>query len=410
MATCPTLSSGETFLSSLLLHIDCQGRTLGMVGYQALAQPDSIIGVTLTSLITLFIAFFGIRMALGQTPSVHGGVTAVVKIGIVLTLAASWPAYRTVVYDVIVEGPGQLSRAIGQPSGLPGANGDLITRLQTADRAIIRLTNLGTGREELASLPAAAGADPRDPLQRFPIADTPAFGWARVLFLSSTVAAFAVVRLTAGLLLALAPLFAGLVLFEKTQGLFVGWVRALVFTLLASVAVTLILGVELALFEPWLAQTIGLRRVQTVTANAPVELLVLSLAFALILFGALAILLRLAFMVHVPALAWADVRARIGSVMQPESNETPPSPPPAHAPHEASRPRALTVADAVLASQRRELSMARLSSSGPSPAPSPSSVAKLSGGDDFAIPTFGASTRRTRPRKSIAAALRDRKS
>ena len=51
MATCPTLSSGETFLSSLLLHIDCQGRTLGTVGYQALAQPDSIIGVTLTSLI-----------------------------------------------------------------------------------------------------------------------------------------------------------------------------------------------------------------------------------------------------------------------------------------------------------------------------------------------------------------------
>lgn len=401
MATCPGVSTGGAFLSSLLEHIDCQGRTIGALGYQSLADPGSPLSLLITSLLTIFIALFGLRMILGRAPGVKDNVTAVLKVGVVLLIAASWPAYRTVVYDVIVQGPAQLSAAIGAPAGLPGANGDLVRRLQTSDDAIARLTTLGSGRSDLTS------RAPRDqngvalPQERAPLADDLAFGSARILFLSGVVAAFALVRLGAGILLALAPLFAGLLLFDIARGLFVGWVRALVFTLLASVAVTLILGVQLALLEPWLAQALQLRQAKVVVAEAPVELLVLCLAFALATAGALWLMMRLAFAVHIPALSHIEAPAT--------SAETPNALGPTHAAATAPT-RAAAIANALSAAQRREGAYrigpassrslrAAVQSAGAGPATTPALLTTSS----------GQPARRTRARKSQAATLRDRR-
>jgi type IV secretion system protein VirB6 len=406
MATCPALASGDAFLSSLLSHLDCQARTIGGDGYQALADPAAFVSVALTGLLILFVALFGLRLMTGDTPSVRNGLTAVVKIGVVLTLAGSWPAYKTVVYDVVVDGPGQIVAAVGGSAALPGSSSDsaLIARLQAADSAVIRLTDLGTGREPAATLPSSSGEQ-----QRFPIADDPAFGWARVIFLSSVVAAFAVVRLTAGVLLALAPLFAGLLLFDLARGLLIGWVRALAFVLLASVATAVILGVELALLEPWLVQVMRTRQAATLTPSAPVELLVLSLGFAIALFGALAILLRLAFMAHMPAprrpAGWTAAAPGQAPLHQPDLSPPPaaPSTPPA-TPTPSSR--ALVIADALRASQRREETATALRSASVTPVPS---LPAPSNSDAFALPTAGQPLRRTKPRQSLAAALRDRR-
>ncbi|MFK0300654.1 type IV secretion system protein [Brevundimonas sp. NPDC090276] len=405
MATCPRLSTGEAFLSTLLRHIDCQAQTIGADGYQALADPGSPFALALTGLLTIFIALFGLRMMLGQTPTVRDGVMAVVKIGVVLTIAASWPGYRTVVYDVVVQGPAQLSAALGRAAGLPGRDGDLVNRLQSADTSIIRLINYGTGRDDLAVLPSA---NPNEPAQRTPIADNAALGWARVFFLSSTIAAFAAVRLTAGVLLALAPLFAGLLLFDMASGLFVGWLRALLFALLASVATTMVLGVQLALLEPWLAQVIQLRQSNALAAAAPIELLVICLAFALSLFASLGILLRLAFTVHVQA-GRSEMKETAPAPARPEPQ--PNVMPPERTAPEHAAPRAQAVASALMAAQRRERAS--------SPPMSTGALAAVTGrspgggfntGDDFAIPTTGQALRRTRPRKSVSAVLRDRRS
>jgi len=406
MATCPRLSTGEAFLSTLLRHIDCQAQTIGADGYQALADPGSPFALALTGLLTIFIALFGLRMMLGQTPTVRDGVMGVVKIGVVLTIAASWPAYRTVVYDIVVQGPAQLSAALGRAAGLPGSDGRLLDRLQTADVAIIRLTTLGSGRNDLSSLPPATVSTPDEPLPRTPIADDPAFGAARIVFLSSTVAAFAIVRLTAGILLALAPLFAGLLLFDMARGLFVGWARALVFTILASIAVTILLGVELALLEPWLAQVLQLRQTKVITAAAPIELLIMCLAFALALAGSLGIILRLAFTLHIPFQRHA-------------STDAPPAadpPKPTMRPSDRTEsnhpsPRIEAVASALMAAQRRE----RANSAPMSPRALTIATDRPPGGgfdtgDDFAIPSTGQALRRTRPRKSVSAVLRDRRS
>lgn len=406
MATCPALSTGDAFLSALLRHIDCQGQTLGAAGYQVLSDPGSPLALVLTALLTIFVALFGLRMMLGETPTLRDGVMAVAKIGVVLTIATSWPAYRTVVYDLIVHGPAQLSAAVGGSAELPGTEGDLVGRLQAADVSISRLINLGTGRSDVTALTPPGVNVPGQPPQRTPIADDPAFGTARVVFLSSTVAAFAVVRLTAGVLLALAPLFAGLLLFGLSRGLVIGWARALVFALLASTAVTILLGVELALLEPWLAQVIGLRQGRMVTASAPVELLILCLGFALAMAGSLAVILRLAFTVGLSPGRWSAAIAP-PPLASPSEVIHAPSPPPAT---DRPAPRAHAVAEALFASQRREQAA---QTQAPSRSSAPSQAGRAGGSataDDFTIPVLGQTLRRTRPRKSLGAALRDRRS
>jgi len=403
MIVCPTVSAGDAFLSSLLQQIDCQGQLIGSVGYQALADPGSPLSIMLTALLTIFIALFGMRMILGETPTVRDGALSVVKIGVVLLIATSWPAYRTVVYDVIVKGPAELSAMIAGPSRLPGGSGDLVEHLQVSDNAIARLTTLGSGRNDLTSITATGDDGLADVEERGPIADDFAFGSARVLFLTSVVAAFAVVRLGAGLLLALAPLFAGLLLFDIGRGLFIGWLRALAFTMLSSVAVTVVLAVELSLLEPWLTEVLSLRNARVVTAEAPIELLVMCGAFALALVGALGLLLRLAFMVDVRALAPALLKensaAAPASVFDPQTSTIRPDP----------LTRASGVAGAVAAAQRREAAVRM-------------EVGAAAAGRSGLVVTTGqgrvasggysllSSTRRTRPRKSLASGHRDRKS
>lgn len=409
LATCPALGSGGAFLGSLLRHIDCQGRTLGLAGYETLAAPTSPVQIALTSALVIFVALFGLRLALGESTTLRDAVVAVVKIGIVLTLATSWPAFQVVVYDVVVDGPAQLGAAIGPTPDTAAAPG-LINRLEGADRAIIRLTNLGTGREQYSVLPQAAGA-PGEAAQRFPIADDPAFGWARVLFLSGTVAAFAAVRLTAGLLLALAPVFSALLLFRVGGGLFSAWVRALAFTFLASIGVAVVLGVELALLEPWLNETIRLRRAQALAPSAPVELLVLCLGFTAALIGTLGILLRATLVGHV-SFGSLFRRADDGAVAVTSAPPTAaPSAPPGHFPTYRAPSRALAVADAVAAAQRRERSGAfspgARQGAGRGQMAPPRATARA---DDLVIPDFGSTARRTRPRVSLGARLRDRRS
>lgn len=404
MTTCPALSTGDAFLSALLRHIDCQGQTIGAAGYQALADPASPLALALTALLTIFVALFGLRMMLGEAPTLRDGVMAVAKIGVVLVIATSWPAYRTVAYDLIVEGPAQLSAILGGSADLPGAEGDLIGRLQAADVSISRLINRGTGRNDVTALSPPGGNAPGEPPERTPIADDPAFGTARVIFLASTVAAFVVVRLTAGILLALAPLFAGLMLFGMTRGLVAGWARALVFTLLASIAATLLLGVELALLEPWLAQLLSLREDRIVTAAAPVELLILCLGFALALAGSFAVILRVAFAVDF-SFGWRPAAVST-PLLASEPVLTPSYRPEADRP----APRARVVAEALLASQRREQAYQAQPTYRSAAAAGPGRAAAPAAADAFTIPALGQTLRRTRPRKSLGAALRDRRS
>jgi type IV secretion system protein VirB6 len=399
----------DAFLQSVLGFVDCQAQTLGAAGYQALSAPGSPLSLFLGGLLTLFVAFLGYRMLLGETPGIRDGVLAVVKIGIVLAMATSWPAYRTLLYDTVFHGPAELVSSVGAPAGLPGTTGGMVTRLALVDDTLLALARLEVapvnatgeirvvdGREVVVPPPA------RDPQTIF---GPTALGTARWVFLTATIAAFASVRLLAGLLLALGPFFIAFLLFEATRSLFDGWIRALAAAMLGAVAATLLLAVELALLEPWLAELIARREATLPIGGAPVELLAVTSAFALALVAGLGMAARLAVAFRLPP-GWRTAPAQIIADLRADSRaRAPRAERHTHTPAEQLS-RAAAVAEAVAHSQRREAAAA-----GAAHGIASQAAIKTATGRDMPAPPpapLGQShRRRTQSRVSAGAARRD---
>ncbi|MCW3838428.1 type IV secretion system protein [Sphingomonas canadensis] len=417
MSYCRPLYYGDGFLKGVLDFIDCQAQNMGTQGYQALAAPGSTLSLMLTGLLTLFVAFYGYRMLMGQTPVLRDGVMALAKIGIVLALASSWPAYRALVYDVAMLAPAQVTEEVGRPAGIPGAGGGLVLRLQQVDAALLALARRGVGsveeQERSAASQAVSGRQQTVVQSAKPVDssfDPWAIGGSRVTFLAATISALAAVRLVAGFLLALGPFFIAFLLFDATRGLFEGWVRALAGTAIGAVAVTLILGAELALLEPWLNSMLARRAVNLGIPGAPVELLVVTSVFGLAMLAALVASARVAMGFQLPAIVRA-VPERIGAALRGDSPQLQQRLAMAgpQVPSE-QRSRAAAIAEAVAASHRREttasggggigLGAARAASQAPArdiPAPAP-------------VPLGQSYGRRARTRVSGSAGKRDRRS
>jgi type IV secretion system protein VirB6 len=286
MMACQAITTGNEFLAATLTHIDCQAQTLGSFGFAALAAPGSPTSLALTSLLTVFIALFGVRLLLGYPVAGRDVINDIIKVGIVLTLATSWPAWRVLGYDLVIAGPSEIARSIGLGAGLQGASGDLANRLQQVDNGLAMLNVVGSGR-----LGVAQG-------------DWFQLGFARIVYLAGTLAPLALVRLTAGVLLAIAPLMAALLLFGVTRSIFIGWARGLVMTFLASLTLTLLLGAELSIIEPWMSDALVKRGAEQQILDAPIEILAVTLAFTVACLGTLFLIAKVAF--HSEPLAWAS--------------------------------------------------------------------------------------------------------
>lgn len=302
-ATCPGITD-DAFLKSVLHFVDCEAQTLGSRGYEALAAPGSSVSIILTGLLTLFIAIVGYRLLLGERLGSRDGVIAFVKIGIVLALATSWAAYRTLVYDVAFHAPAEIVSEVGGAAGMPGAAGGLVDRLEQVDDAIMRLGWLGAGSNLMAT--RVRNVDGQEIASVEPSSEPVTFfgsstlGTARLVFLIATIASYASVRLIAGILLALGPLFVGFLLFQGTQSLFAGWIRTLTVATIGAIAVTLLLAAELALLEPWLATLIARREAGLPIGGAATELLVVVFAFSLTMIAALGMAARLTLALRLP--------------------------------------------------------------------------------------------------------------
>jgi type IV secretion system protein VirB6 len=348
--TAPPPTAG--FLEGLLSYVDCQAQSIGANGYEALAQPGSTLSLLITGFLTLFIAFMGYRMLFGQTPSLREGVLAMVKIGIVLALATSWGAYRTLVYDVALRGPAELASTVGQQAGLPGAGAGLVERLGYADRNFVQLEVLGPGQANVVpgQTPVDAFGRPVAPPSQF---DGFAMGGSRILFLTGAIGGLAATRLVAGFLLALGPLFIAFLLFEGTRGLFVGWLRALAAMALGALGIAITLGVELILIEMKLAELITLRNANLPIPGAAIELFVITLIFTLVMLAMLYAAARVALGFRLPE-GWRALPARVAGSLRAREEQLAGVPQQRRAAPAEDRSRAAQVADAVAATQRRE--------------------------------------------------------
>jgi type IV secretion system protein VirB6 len=289
---CPTPGTGTGFLSTTLAHLDCQAQTIGSAGYQALASSGSPVLSALTALLTIFVAIQGIPMLSGRVPSIADLSLSALKIGLVLLLATSWPAYRIIAYDLVLRGPAEVFGQVGSASALPGSGGGLVDRLQAVDDGILSLVAAGSGRFDITSR-----ANPVEGLAAGPpaVSDDIAFGLARTAYVGGIIGALGLLRILGGLLLAMGPVFAGCLLFGATRSVFAGWVRSLMATGLGSLATSLVLSVELAIVEPWLSTILAIRAQRIAAPYAPFELMAIALAFTVILCGALAACARLSF-------------------------------------------------------------------------------------------------------------------
>ena len=372
MAVCEPLAPAAGFVSGILSYVDCQAQTIGGQGYQALAAPGSSLSLILTGFLTLFVAFYGYRLLLGHTPVLREGVLALVKIGVVLALATSWIAYRTLVYDVALRGPAELASEIGAPAALPGAGGGLSAHLDFTDLALNRLVTLGPGPAApyLTPGPDTGVTSPLIPGTGEATSsgfDGLALGGARLLFLAGAIGSLAAVRLIAGLLLALGPFFIAFLLFDGTRGLFEGWLRVLAGAALGAVGSAILLGVELALLEPWLIQLLAIRAADQPITGVPVELFAVTLVFALALLAVLIAAGRVAFGFRLPP-AWRSAPVQLAQALR---GETPAAAAARAIPAAAGgRSRAVAVADAVAATQRRESGPLRAAGTAADGAPS----------------------------------------
>lgn len=396
---CPSVITGQQVLSETLSHLDCQAQTLGSFGFQSLAAPGSPASLALTGLLTLFIAMFAVRMLLGDGVEGRDAVNGILKVGIVLTLAVSWPAFRVLAYDAVLLAPAEVASSI-TPSTLPDTGAGFTDRLQGIDTGIATLTLQGGGWQT-GSMALEQRGD--DAIRTVALADSTALGWARAIYLSSVIGSLAILRIAGGLLLALTPLMAGLLLFDFSRGLFAGWVRGLILVALGSLGITVLLAVEVAVVEPWLADVLQRRAFGYAAPSAPTELLAFTLAFAAASIGLFVLLGKVAFQN-----AWSvkverginDVRDRFLPAARPSGPALVTGQPieiRAHA-------RALTVSEGVTNLIRREEAR-RGAAQATLALPSPERASSTSGGDIHA--RIGSSWRRTASRTTAAQAQRD---
>jgi type IV secretion system protein VirB6 len=301
--------------------------------------PGSTLSVVVSGFLTIFIALVGYNLLLGGSLTIRSGTVSMLKVGAVLALATSWPAYRTLVYNLAVDGPSQIIADIANPSGVPASDAALPEQLDTTDAQLVRLAidGVGVGIRDDISPPPFAG------FNAF------ALGGSRILYLITAIGGLGLVRITTGLMLALGPFFIAFLLFDSTRSLFEGWVRVLAGAALGTVGISIALSFELLLLNQWLADLLIRRMAGEDLPTVPVELFVLTCAFSLIAFGALFASARIARAFRL-AIPWpAQVVA--GVALQGRDNETV-----LHAPAVAQgdRNRAAAIADVLVSLQSRE--------------------------------------------------------
>ncbi len=223
MRACPSIPIGDdATLAGTLQSLDCQVNGAVAGGYEHIFGSGGALGLALSIGLTLYLVIFALGLLAGHTrlslSTVSGKVLA---LGFVLTFAAGWPAYQTVVLGLLTGGPDQLAAAMmGAKSGATQA---FAARVDVLFDAVIDV-----GRQ-VASLPKSPNLQTAVSLI-----------WASAsLLLISTLGLLVIARIVLAVLLALGPVFIVFGLFAGTRGLFEGWLRTAVAFALAPMLIVL---------------------------------------------------------------------------------------------------------------------------------------------------------------------------
>ncbi|PVM91954.1 type IV secretion system protein [Caulobacter endophyticus] len=276
---CP--SPDAALVQGLIGSVDCQVHGLAQAGYAALSAPGSPVSTLLTVLMTLYVAFMGYRLVLGRGALRIGDATiAAVKLALVVALATNWALLETLVYDLLFKAPAEVGALLlGQLDGGGTGKLDPYVRLQFAFDAL---------QDAAQHFATRAGA--RDAaLQGGPGFAAFAANVGGLVTLLTSLGVVLACKVVLSVLLALAPIVAGLLLFETTRGLVEGWLKAMIALSILPMIATLALSLELAMMAPSLKALAAMKDVQQfaeLDMGPAITVLVLSLVFAVVLVAA----------------------------------------------------------------------------------------------------------------------------
>ena len=303
-------------------YLDCQSRALGENGFQALTGGPAMTSL-LSGVVTIFIALIGYRMILGSIPGIRDGIGWAVRLGMVLTLVTSWPAFQTLVYHVVTNGPEEMAAVILPAAGLSAEN--MEERVQGAYDTIRQgMSPSGAAEPQAAAPQSQAGAitapqAPSAPAQLstgiLPLPETAS------LFVMSTSGLIGALRIVVGFLVAIGPIAILCLLFQGTSGIFDGWIRALVGAAFGVLAASITTTIELVVIESELAHD---RAVQlgadAASSLDPQALVTIILFFVVVALAAVYASARVGSAFRLPAAAgaaWFDRSERsIGNTAQ----------------------------------------------------------------------------------------------
>lgn len=237
MSNCPAFSAeGPAGIADALRSVDCMAAEATATAFARLFGSHSVLGSALTILLTLYVALLAINLLTGRSAISLSMLTPrMLMLGTVLTFATSWVAYQSVVWTLAVGAPDQIA------SLLMGTKGS--ATILFADR-LDMLFGVVAQAAEAAQI-AAAG---KDKSASFSPADL--LWLSALMLLLGTVGVLLVARIALAALLSVGPIFIILALFRGTQGLFEGWLKAVVLFAIVPLFTVLVGGGAVAMMSP----------------------------------------------------------------------------------------------------------------------------------------------------------------
>lgn len=223
-------------IAAALTAVDCIASDVSEQAFSRLFGADGQLGMVLTILLTLYVAFFGFSLMLGRSNlSVRAAIPKMMTMGLVLTFATSFAAFQTVFYNLIVLGPNYIAGILTDSQGSATAN--FAAKLDVVFVAV-----------------QEASGDNVD-INTF---SPPGMMWlGAMLLMIGTVGLLVTARIGLALLLAVGPIFVVLALFNGTRGLFVGWLKGLVMLAVAPLFAVVGGSIMLEMAVPILAALVA---------------------------------------------------------------------------------------------------------------------------------------------------------
>lgn len=271
--------------AGLLADTDCQAFNLVERGYAALSQPGGSVSAALTGLLVIAVALFGYRLLLGRGLLLADAVGLAIKIGIVLAIASSWASWQTLAYDSFARAPTRIASDL-----LTGMDaGDPVSGLQSA---LDGLENASVGYRTRAGIasPLVGGA----------AASAMTLYVSGMILTLSILGILVISRIVLALLLAIAPVMAGFILFDATRGMAAKWLSAMATVAFAPMFVLVLASVELAIVGPLITRLLAQQAGNHFDDGAVIPIGLITIIFGLAMIAAVRAGSRIASGIRLP--------------------------------------------------------------------------------------------------------------